>query len=71
MSTAQMTLDEVRRRGLNALARELGAVGMVRFLQQFETGSGDYTRERHQWVSDDVQSILDEIARSRSTNLPG
>lgn len=29
-----------------ALVRELGPVGMVRFLQQLETGSGDYTAER-------------------------
>jgi hypothetical protein len=25
---------------------------MVRFLQQFETGDGDYTTERHQWLDD-------------------
>lgn len=41
-----MPMEEIRRRGLDALARELGPVGMVRFLQQFETGSGDYTAER-------------------------
>ncbi len=41
-----MPMEEIRRMGLDALARELGPVGMVRFLQQFETGSGDYTAER-------------------------
>jgi len=30
-----------------ALADELGPVGMVRFLQQTETGRGDYSHERH------------------------
>ena len=45
-----MTLDEIRRRGLEALRRELGPAGMVRFLQQFDRGSGDYARERHAWV---------------------
>src|SRR5262245_52509356 len=44
------TLDDIRRRGLEALRRELGPAGMICFLQQFETGSGDYARERHAWV---------------------
>jgi len=37
MSTRTMTLEQIRLAGLEALARELGPVGMVRFLQQFET----------------------------------
>jgi hypothetical protein len=44
------TLDEIRRAGLAALRERLGRAGMIRFLQQFETGSGDYARERHVWV---------------------
>jgi hypothetical protein len=54
------TLDDIRRRGLEALRRELGPAGMVRFLQQFETGSGDYARERHAWV--DRTSLADILA---------
>jgi hypothetical protein len=50
MSAHAMPLEEIRRQGLEALARQLGPVGMVRFLQQFETGQGDYTTERHQWL---------------------
>ncbi|HEX2210010.1 MAG TPA: hypothetical protein VHG93_20205 [Longimicrobium sp.] len=38
--------DEIRRAGLDVLLRELGVVGMVRFIQQFDPGSGDYTAER-------------------------
>lgn len=53
-----LTLDEIRRRGLEALRKELGPVGMVRFMQQFEIGSGDYAQERHAWVDD---TSLDEI----------
>jgi len=52
------TLDEIRRKGLEALRRELGRAGMIRFLQQFETGQGDYARERHSWV---YRTSLDEI----------
>ncbi|HRJ41693.1 MAG: hypothetical protein KJZ86_23000 [Caldilineaceae bacterium] len=47
---AQMTLEEIRVVGLKAIANELGPVGLVRFLQMFETGKGDYSKERHEWV---------------------
>ena len=43
------TLDEIRRDGLAALPK-LGRAGMIRFLQQFGRGSGDYATERHAWV---------------------
>jgi hypothetical protein len=39
-------MEGIRRQGLEALARELGPVGMVRFLQLFENGSGDYVKDR-------------------------
>jgi hypothetical protein len=32
------TLAELRRAGIDALARALGPVGMARFLQQFDPG---------------------------------
>ena len=54
----KLTLDQIRRKGLAALHRELGKAGMIRFLQQFELGSGDYARERHAWVD---QTSLDDI----------
>jgi hypothetical protein len=44
------TSDEIYREGLKALRDRLGRAGMVRFLQQFETGKGDYAQERHEWV---------------------
>ena len=36
----------VRRAGLSALQRELGAVGAAYFMRQLEPGQGDYTAER-------------------------
>jgi hypothetical protein len=62
-----LTLNEIRRRGLQALRRELGQTGMIRFMQQFETGSGDYARERHAWVD---ETSLDDIcaAATRKRN---
>lgn len=56
----QRTLDEVRRDGLEALRERLGRADMIRFLQQFETGHGDYARDRHDWVD---QMSLEEIGK--------
>lgn len=65
MSTA-MTLNEIRQKGLEALSRELGPVGMIRFMQQFETGSGDYSIERHEWLQDEtVEGIYQRIKERR------
>jgi hypothetical protein len=63
------TLDETRQRGPEALRGELGRAGMVRFLQQFETGAGDYARARHAWVDrtslDDVRAAVPGRKRER------
>ena len=68
MNAAMMTLEQIRLTGLRALSRDLGPVGLVRFLQQFETGYGDYTAERHHWLSGrTVQDLAQEIERQRET----
>jgi hypothetical protein len=56
-----MTLEEIRQAGLEALRERLGRAGMIRFLQQFETGHGDYARERQKWVD---QTSLDDLKRA-------
>ena len=67
MNGQTMSLEQIRIAGMEALARELGIVGMVRFLQQFETGHGDYSRERHKWLDDqDMDAVLKRI-RERKT----
>ncbi len=55
-----MTTEQIRARGLTALRQALGRAGMVRFLQQFERGAGDYTRDRREWVD---RTSLEDIAR--------
>ena len=68
MRASTMTLEEVRLIGLRALSRDLGPVGLVRFLQQFETGYGDYTAERHRWLGErTVEDLVQEIERQRKT----
>jgi len=70
MNVAEMSLEEIRQHGVDALKRELGPVGMVRFLQQFETGKGDYTVERHQWLPNDVDAIAAAIERQKAAPPP-
>jgi hypothetical protein len=59
------TLNEIRKEGIEALAKALGPIGMVRFLQSFDTGSGDYTKERHEWLDESVEDIVREIKKNR------
>lgn len=66
MTASTMTLNEIQQKGLEALSRELGPVGMVRFLQMFETGYGDYTKERHQWLKEQrIEDISQRIRQRR------
>jgi len=58
-------LMQIRIQGLELLTRELGPVAMIRFLQQFESGSGDYSTERHQWL--DGQTVTDLLAQLRTS----
>jgi len=46
-----MIPETLRQAGLDALRRDLGAAGMARFIQLFETGKGDFTAERWQWLA--------------------
>lgn len=48
---------EVRTIGMQALKEALGPVGVVRFIQQFDLGYGNYTEERQ----NDPDISLDEI----------
>ena len=66
MSTGTVTLEQIRREGLKALERQLGPDGMIRFLQQFETGWGDYTKERHKWLKEtSVEALAEKIVKQR------
>ncbi len=48
---------EIRNVGIKALQEALGPVGMVKFLQQYDMGYGDYTKEKQE--QPDIS--LDEI----------
>jgi hypothetical protein len=50
-------LIEIRKTGLQALKEALGPVGMVRFIQQYENGYGDYTEEKYNTPDKSVEEI--------------
>ena len=63
-------MNEIRRTGIQLLTQNLGAVGMVRFLQQSELGWGDYTKERSQWLGNlTLDEIVAEINAMRKSRL--
>ena len=60
-----LTMEQIRARGLRALKAELGRAGMIRFLQQFETSSGDYAQWRHRWVDATSMNDIRRAARRK------
>ncbi|MGD8404257.1 MAG: hypothetical protein PVJ21_11390 [Anaerolineales bacterium] len=46
MTTENLTLYEIRTIGFDALMRERGPADAIRFIQKYESGHGDYTRDR-------------------------
>ena len=66
MTSPRATPAQIRERGIEALVKALGPVGMVRFLQQFDMGSGDYTRDREKWLKGlTVHDVVQEIKGRR------
>ncbi|MCE7748151.1 MAG: hypothetical protein GPJ51_07120 [Candidatus Heimdallarchaeota archaeon] len=62
--------NEIRIKGLEALLESLGPAGMLRFLEQFDLGSGDYTKERAKWIKDlDVDTLVKETKGKRSLEI--
>jgi len=66
MTTTYLTLNEIRIIGFEALLSELGPAGTIRFIQQYETGRGDYTRDRRKWLpKKSVREIGKQIVKER------
>ena len=60
------TPAELRRAGIDALVRALGPVGTARFLQQFDSGHGDYTADRDRILGNPTaDDLMDELEHRR------
>ena len=49
-SVKGMTPAQIREAAHEAISKELGVVGLVRYLQDQSLGRGDYTKDRHKWL---------------------
>jgi len=62
MNSENLPLYEIRTIGFEVLLKELGPAGAIRFIQQYESGRGDYTRNRRKVLpKKSVREIGQEI----------
>jgi hypothetical protein len=66
IDVSKLTQAQIRQLGIEALTKALGPAGMARFMQQFEMGSGDYTRDRDKILGNPtVEEIFARIEERR------
>ena len=66
MNGQDVTDAEVYELGLEVLLDKLGPAGTIRFLQQCEPTTGDYTVERHKWLDNlDMETVMQAIQELR------
>lgn len=66
MNIREMSDKQVYELGLEVLLDKLGHAGTIRFLEQCEPATGDYTAERHKWLDGlDMETILQGIQELR------
>lgn len=58
-----MTPSQVREAAHDAIIRELGVSGLIRYLKDQSLGSGDYTRDRRGWLPEhaDAAALFADI----------
>ena len=61
-----MTQQKIRMTGIEILSQHLGITGMIRFLQQTETGYGDYTKDRDKLLGNpSLEDLVADIESSK------
>ena len=69
MNVLKMTANQIHELGIEALLNKLGPVGTIRFLHQYETGKGNYSVDRQQWLTvPDVETLVNQIQQSRENS---
>lgn len=62
MTLCYKTETEIQQMGFDILYKELGTTNFIRFMQQFNSGYGNYVEDRQQWQKDySVDKILAEM----------
>ncbi len=69
MKDSNLPLAEVTEHAIHVLACEIGVTNTMRFLNQFVTGSGNYTQERDLLFRDlTLDHVLSGIRRDQAAN---
>jgi len=72
MDTLITNQSELRDRGFRALTEALGWVNAVRFLRQYDPGSGNYTQERETLLPAlDASTLVQEARKLQKPREPG
>ena len=66
-----MSLAEVKVKGWAALVKDLGYAGATKFMLLYETGSGDYTKERRELLKDIHMEEIVSKKRERGQTKKG
>lgn len=61
--------EEIRKIGIDALAEALGPVDAVCFLQSFDRGRGDYTKERSHVLGLTLDEIFTGIEKRKKLDI--
>lgn len=60
-------INTIRKIGLEALLEKLGPVDMVEFMHQFDSGYGNYTKERSAWLDNiGIEAIIKQAKTKKS-----
>ncbi len=67
MTVQEKSLSEITRDAIELLSKEIGVSNTMRFINQFTTGYGNYTKERENLFKDmTLDNILTEIEKMRN-----
>ncbi len=68
MKVETRPLSEITEQAIAVLAREIGIVDTIRFINQFSSGYGDYTEEREALFGEmSLKQIFNEIEQLRTS----
>ena len=65
MAVTVKDFEKIRQEGLKALREKLGSVGMIKFIQMYSDGEGDYTEERRKQLKDLKEEDLQKFLREK------
>lgn len=69
MAIPARPLNEINEQAIRLLVREMGAADAARFISQFTTGYGDYTKERKELFKDlTMEQVVQQIREGRQKN---